>query len=82
MRKNKIINNYYSVKINKKIPVYAGLGGGTSNAATLLKHLTKKNLDKKTLSRITSEIGSDLKLFFHLKQLRFLNYRLMPALFL
>ena len=38
MRKNKIINDFYSVKVNKKIPVFAGLGGGTSNAATLLKH--------------------------------------------
>ena len=25
MRKNKIIEDYYSVKINKKIPVFAGL---------------------------------------------------------
>ena len=42
MRKNKIINDYYSVKVNKQIPVFAGLGGGTSNAATLFKHLIKK----------------------------------------
>ena len=42
MRKNKIIHDYYSVKINKKIPVFAGLGGGTSNAATILKYFTKK----------------------------------------
>ena len=36
MRKNKIMNDYYTIKVNKKIPVFAGLGGGTSNAATLL----------------------------------------------
>ena len=42
MRKYKIINDYYSVKVNKQIPVFAGLGGGTSNAATLFKHLVKK----------------------------------------
>ncbi len=65
MRKNKIIHDYYFVKVNKKIPVFAGLGGGTSNAATLLKCLTKKNLNKKILSTITKEIGSDLRLFFH-----------------
>ena len=64
MRKNKIINNYYSVKVNKKIPVFAGFGGGTSNAATLLNHLKKKNLNKKTLNKITQEVGSDLRLFF------------------
>ena len=65
MRKNKIINNYYSVKVNKKIPVFAGFGGGTSNAATLLNHLSKKNLNKKILSKITKDVGSDLRLFFH-----------------
>ncbi len=65
MRKNRIIHDYYSVKVNKKIPVFAGLGGGTSNAATLLKHLTKKDLNKKTLGKITKEVGSDLRLFFH-----------------
>ena len=65
MRKNKIINDYYAVKVNKKIPVFAGLGGGTSNAATLLKHLTKKSLNKKILSKITKEVGTDLELFFH-----------------
>ena len=65
MRKNKIIHDYYSIKVNKKIPVFAGLGGGTSNAATLLKHLTKKSLNKKILSKITKEVGTDLGLFFH-----------------
>ena len=65
MRKNKIINGYYTVKVNKKIPVFAGLGGGTSNAATLLKQLTKKDLNKKILSKISKEVGSDLRLFFH-----------------
>ncbi len=65
MRKNKIIHNYYSVKINKKIPVFAGLGGGTSNAATLLKYLAKKSLNKRILNKITKEVGSDLRLFFY-----------------
>ena len=65
MRKNKIINDYFVIKVNKKIPVFAGLGGGTSNAATLLNYLTNKNLNKKTLSKITKEVGSDLRLFFH-----------------
>ena len=63
MRRNKIINDYYSVKINKKIPVFAGLGGGTSNAATIFKHFTKKNLNKKIFDKITEEVGSDFRLF-------------------
>ena len=66
LRKNKVIHGYYSVKVNKKIPVFAGFGGGTSNAATLLKHFTKKKrLNKKLLSKIIEEVGSDLKLFTH-----------------
>ena len=65
MRKNRVIHDYYSVKVNKKIPVFAGFGGGTSNAATLLNHLTKKKLNKNLLSKIIKEVGSDLKLFAH-----------------
>ena len=65
MRKNKIIHDFYSVKIIKKIPVFAGFGGGTSNAATILKHLTKKKLNKKIFNKIIKENGSDLRLFFH-----------------
>ncbi len=65
MRKNKLIHDHYSVKVNKEIPVFAGLGGGTSNAATILKHLIKRSLNKKTLSKITKEVGTDLRLFFH-----------------
>jgi len=44
LRKANTINSYYSVEINKKIPVFAGLGGGTSNAASLIKYLTEKKI--------------------------------------
>ena len=44
LRRANIINSYYSVKINKKIPVFAGLGGGTSNAASLIKYYTKNKI--------------------------------------
>ena len=37
MRKYKLISDFYSVNIYKNIPVFAGLGGGTSNAATIFK---------------------------------------------
>ena len=63
MRKNKIINDYYSIKVNKKIPVFAGFGGGTSNAATLFKNFTKKKLNKKILREIIKNVGSDFRLF-------------------
>ena len=63
MRKNKIINDYYTVIVNKKIPVFAGLGGGTSNAATLFDNLTKRKFNKKIFDKITKEVGSDFRLF-------------------
>ena len=65
MRKNKLITNFYSIIIDKKIPVYAGLGGGTSNAATIFKHFFKKKISKKTLNKIVNYVGSDLRLFFN-----------------
>lgn len=77
LRKKKIINNYYSVTIYKKIPVFAGLGGGTSNAASLIKHFTKNKINKKLLENFSKIIGSDLRLFFHnqgfLKNLKEIN---------
>ena len=65
MRKNKLIHDYYSVKVIKKIPVFAGFGGGTSNAASILKYLAKKKYNKKIFDKIVSEVGSDLRLFSH-----------------
>ena len=54
----------YKIVIDKKIPVFAGLGGGTSNAFFLIKHLLKKKLDKKFIAIFEKEIGSDFRLFF------------------
>ena len=41
LRKNKAINSFYRVSIKKNIPVFAGLGGGTSNAVSIAKYLLK-----------------------------------------
>ena len=53
------------ITIDKKIPVFAGLGGGSSNAATVIKFLIKKNLRKKILNLFTKQISSDLNLFLY-----------------
>ena len=37
LRKLKLISSCYSVVVKKNIPVFAGLGGGTSNAFTVIK---------------------------------------------
>ena len=77
LRDKNLIKNHYSVLINKKIPVFAGLGGGTSNAACLIKHLSKKKISKNLLDILEKKIGSDLKLFFYdqgfLKNLKTIN---------
>ncbi len=57
------------VSIIKRIPVGAGLGGGSSNAATTLmalNRLLKLNLFPKALSEMGLEIGADVPFFlFH-----------------
>ena len=65
LRERNLISNYYSVLVNKKIPVFAGLGGGTSNAVCLVKHLIKGKINKSLLRILEKKIGSDLKLFFY-----------------
>ena len=39
LRKLKLISSYYFISIEKKIPVFSGLGGGTSNAAFIRRYL-------------------------------------------
>ena len=65
LRKLELISGYYSVNVIKNIPVYSGLGGGTSNAASVLKFLLKGKVSKKILEKVEKLIGSDLRLFFH-----------------
>ena len=45
LRKLNLVSNYYSVKVTKNIPVFSGLGGGSSNAAFILKYLIKNKIN-------------------------------------
>ena len=65
MRKYRIITHYYSIIIFKQIPVFAGLGGGTSNAATLFKFFVKKKSKSISFNKVVEKIGSDFRLFFY-----------------
>ena len=65
MRKKKFISNFYNITVNKKIPVFGGLGGGSSNAATVLKFLVKKRIRREIINEFVNIVGSDLRLFFH-----------------
>lgn len=55
------------IKIEKRIPLGAGLGGGSSNAAAslmALNQLLNMNLPKKALMAMGLEIGADVPFFF------------------
>jgi len=57
-----------SIHINKKIPISAGLGGGSSNAAATLKginQLYQLKLPDKKLHDLASRIGSDVPFFLY-----------------
>ena len=66
LRKHNLINtkNRYKITINKNIPIFAGLGGGTSNAVFLIKYFLKNKISDKLLSIFEKKIGSDFRLFF------------------
>ena len=56
----------HKIILDKKIPIGAGLGGGSSNAAVTLKTLNSiydLNLNKKKLIEIANSIGSDVPFF-------------------
>lgn len=56
------------IKINKNIPLEAGLGGGSSNAASVLKGLNQifnYQLDESKLLTLSEELGSDVPFFMY-----------------
>ena len=64
LEERKLIKNQnFYIKINKKIPSKAGLGGGSMNAASILKYFIKKKIikiNKKETSEVAKLIGSDV----------------------
>ena len=58
----------FNIKVEKNIPSGAGLGGGTSNAVSLLKFILKKyelQLNKHKMKSILKKIGSDSYIFLN-----------------
>lgn len=56
-----------SIHLDKKVPMQAGLGGGSANAATVLYGLNKlmgQPLSIAELSTLSAELGSDVPFFF------------------
>lgn len=61
------IDNYFSIHLDKKVPTGAGLGGGSSNAATALWAANQFSGGVATVRELqewSSEIGSDIPFFF------------------
>jgi 4-diphosphocytidyl-2-C-methyl-D-erythritol kinase len=57
-----------NIHIQKTIPLDSGLGGGSSNAATVLmglNELWELNLPKSQLKRVATELGSDVPFFIN-----------------
>ncbi len=58
-------NKKFKIKIKKNIPVEAGLGGGSMNAASILNYLIKKKIIKisqRQIKVICKSVGSDVLL--------------------
>ena len=64
LEKRKLLKNRkFQIKINKQIPNKAGLGGGSMNAANILRYFIKKKIikiKKKEITEISKLIGSDV----------------------
>ena len=61
-------NNHFQIKLQKKIPTGGGLGGGSSDAAAVLRGLNKitgGRLTKTVLCDIAPELGSDVSFFMN-----------------
>jgi 4-diphosphocytidyl-2-C-methyl-D-erythritol kinase len=66
-RKMTGLSAFFTFDLEKVIPLQAGLGGGSSNAATALwamNHLLKTNISDEELSAPSAELGSDVPFFF------------------
>lgn len=66
-RKKTGTDNYFWIHLDKKVPTGAGLGGGSSNAATALWAANQFSgclATEKELQEWSGEIGSDIPFFF------------------
>ena len=70
-------NTNYKISLNKKIPVSAGLGGGSADAAAVLQglnFLNKRKIKQKDLFKIAMKIGFDVPACLYNKNVFFSGY--------
>lgn len=68
LKKYAIFEDQWAVHVEKRIPAGAGLGGGSSNAATILRMISKAcdlKLNAEDLARLASGLGADVPVFLH-----------------
>ena len=65
LKKNKVIKGFYKITVKKNIPVYAGLGGGTSNSYSIAKYFLNNRFNEKMIKIFEEKIGSDFRLFLN-----------------
>lgn len=61
-------NLNYHIQLSKLLPLGAGLGGGSSNAALMLRmvnHIEKLGLSDEDLAKIGVTLGADVPIFVH-----------------
>jgi 4-diphosphocytidyl-2-C-methyl-D-erythritol kinase len=73
-----------SVEVEKRIPLGSGLGGGSGNAATVMKDLARAwglSLTPEELSGLGRQVGADVPLFMYGKSciMRGVGERIMPV---
>ena len=62
-KKNILVDKKFRIKIKKNIPIKAGLGGGSMNAANILKYFIEKRIikiKKNEITKICKLVGSDV----------------------
>lgn len=69
LKNNNYISNsiFFKIDVIKKIPICAGLGGGSSNAGNFIRWLIDNNLILKDLNyyEIAANLGSDIPFFIY-----------------
>ena len=64
-KKNLLSNQKFEIKVKKNIPQQSGMGGGSMNAASILRYFIKKkiiNISNAKVTKIANLIGSDVVL--------------------
>jgi 4-diphosphocytidyl-2-C-methyl-D-erythritol kinase len=59
------IKKNYKIVIKKNIPVFAGLGGGTSNSFFIVKKFYKNEIPEQIKKKFEKKIGSDFRIFLN-----------------